>query len=277
MDDRDSRRWLIVKRRARDPRLDFCYGVITTRIYCRPTCPGRVARRANVVFFDDALTARTSGYRACKRCNPESDEWDRDARSLNIVHRAQAIIAQSSISGHMWTVDGVATQLCISATHLHRIFKKHVGLTPKEFAQAQSGSWRDAVRGDTCPSPTNQHISLKLSGSSSPADTRNAANQIAPPAMKLNALDPIKQPAAPRTPLITSVPLYPIDLGRSFHWEDCLLFDNDAYVGSGSDAGQHTAPEYDWDPDCWLDFVTAIDSYSAAQESHQATNVLHSD
>lgn len=243
MEDRDSRRWLVVKSRARNPKPDFCYGVITTRIYCRPTCPGRVARRANIVYFDDALAAQASGYRACKRCSPELDEWERDARGLNIAYRAQAIIAQLRISRPVWTVDEVATQLCISATHLHRIFKKHVGLTPKEFAQAQPNSWQNAISGDDCTFSVSQSTLSKLPGSASAPDTLNAEYLLASAAPTLD-MHLINQVEVPWTPLITHMPACSPLSNHSLDWEDWLVFDDDVNAGGGSEAEQHATPGY---------------------------------
>ncbi|KIW97659.1 uncharacterized protein Z519_01243 [Cladophialophora bantiana CBS 173.52] len=57
---------------ARDPQATnvFVYAVVTTKIYCRPDCRARLARRANVRFFDQAAQAERAGFRACKRCRP---------------------------------------------------------------------------------------------------------------------------------------------------------------------------------------------------------------
>src|SRR5687767_13437916 len=56
----------------RDPSVNsFVYAVRTTRIYCRPSCPARLARRANVEFYDSPAQAEKAGYRSCKRCKPE--------------------------------------------------------------------------------------------------------------------------------------------------------------------------------------------------------------
>ncbi len=61
-------------RLARDARFDgrFFTGVLTTRIYCRPTCPVKPARSANVVFFPTAAAAERAGFRPCLRCRPEA-------------------------------------------------------------------------------------------------------------------------------------------------------------------------------------------------------------
>ncbi len=59
---------------ARDRRFDgrFFTGVLTTRIYCRPTCPVRPANSRNVVFFPTAAAAERAGFRPCLRCRPET-------------------------------------------------------------------------------------------------------------------------------------------------------------------------------------------------------------
>src|SRR5262245_52930653 len=61
-------------RLARDARFDgrFFTGVLTTRIYCRPTCPVKPPRSANVVFFPTAAAAERAGFRPCLRCRPEA-------------------------------------------------------------------------------------------------------------------------------------------------------------------------------------------------------------
>ncbi|EMD66997.1 hypothetical protein COCSADRAFT_178776 [Bipolaris sorokiniana ND90Pr] len=48
----------------------FIYAVKTTNIYCRPTCPARLARRANITFYSTWREAEAAGFRACKRCKP---------------------------------------------------------------------------------------------------------------------------------------------------------------------------------------------------------------
>ena len=57
----------------RDERADgeFVYAVLSTGVYCRPTCPARRPKRANVRFFASPVDARRAGYRACRRCQPD--------------------------------------------------------------------------------------------------------------------------------------------------------------------------------------------------------------
>lgn len=129
----ESTRWLAVSRRDRTANSSFFYGVVSTRIFCRPTCPGRVARRSNVVFFDDLDQATKSGYRSCKRCQPCSETWSRGSEGRTLAHCLRDLIAAAETNGTPWTVEGFARDLGISGAHLHREFKKHCGLTPKSF------------------------------------------------------------------------------------------------------------------------------------------------
>src|SRR5450755_5166547 len=71
-----SERWAAVC--ARDARADgtFVFAVRTTGVFCRPQCAARRPRRENVEFFATVDDARTAGYRACKRCRPESGSMD---------------------------------------------------------------------------------------------------------------------------------------------------------------------------------------------------------
>ncbi|KKY15717.1 putative dna repair and transcription factor ada [Diplodia seriata] len=66
-------RWRALATRDPHAHTSFVYAVRSTRIYCRPTCPARLARRANIDFYDSAAAAVTAlpGYRACKRCRPD--------------------------------------------------------------------------------------------------------------------------------------------------------------------------------------------------------------
>ncbi|KAK1840836.1 DNA repair and transcription factor ada [Colletotrichum chrysophilum] len=130
----DSARWLLVSRRDLSANSSFFYGVKSTQIFCRPTCPGRVARRGNVIFFNDLQHASQSGYRPCKRCEPCNDSWTRDNSGRRIAHRAHAMIVAAEADNVKWTVESMARKLGITSTHLHRQFKKCFLMTPKAFA-----------------------------------------------------------------------------------------------------------------------------------------------
>ncbi|KAL0765332.1 hypothetical protein CaCOL14_012081 [Colletotrichum acutatum] len=132
----DSTRWLFVSRRDLSANSSFFYGVISTQIFCRPTCPGRVARRGNVVFFNDLQHASQSGYRPCKRCEPCNDDWSRNSSGRKIAHQARAMIAAAEADSLKWTVGGLARKLGVASAHLHRRFKKCFLMTPKAFAES---------------------------------------------------------------------------------------------------------------------------------------------
>lgn len=81
----DADRWSAVIRR--DPAADgaFTYSVRTTGVYCRPSCPARLARRENVHFHATCAEAEAAGFRPCKRCQPNGQalDWPRIAEDLD--------------------------------------------------------------------------------------------------------------------------------------------------------------------------------------------------
>src|SRR5690606_10146839 len=86
----DDPRWQAVQ--ARDARADgsFVYAVRTTGVYCRPSCPARRARRANVSFHDTPALAEAAGFRACLRCRPREAPGERRAALVAMLCRALA-------------------------------------------------------------------------------------------------------------------------------------------------------------------------------------------
>src|SRR5438874_8760833 len=79
--------WESVLQRDATADARFLYGVRTTGIYCRPSCPSRKPRRDNVAFFSSSEAAERAGFRACQRCRPNR------ARSINpAIERARAYI-----------------------------------------------------------------------------------------------------------------------------------------------------------------------------------------
>ncbi|MEX2495211.1 MAG: bifunctional DNA-binding transcriptional regulator/O6-methylguanine-DNA methyltransferase Ada [Woeseia sp.] len=127
----DACRWQAVV--SRDPTADgsFCYGVTSTGIYCRPTCPARRPRRENVTFFATRDEAERAGFRPCKRCKPE--QATRAEQQATRVAEACRLIEASARAPDLETLAKAAG---ISAGHFHRIFKSVTGLTPKAWAKA---------------------------------------------------------------------------------------------------------------------------------------------
>lgn len=124
-------RWAAVE--SRDPAAEgkFVYAVRTTGVVCRPTCPSRRASPENVVFFATLAEAIAAGFRPCKRCKPEQDSLA--ARHGAMVGELCRYIERAE---SMPTLAVLAARSCMSAYHLHRVFKSVTGLTPKAYALA---------------------------------------------------------------------------------------------------------------------------------------------
>jgi AraC family transcriptional regulator, regulatory protein of adaptative response / DNA-3-methyladenine glycosylase II len=123
---------------SRDPRYDgiFFIAATSTRLYCRPSCPARQPKRANVRFYPTAAAAQSAGFRACKRCRPDaapgSPDWNWRADS---VARAMRLIADGTVDRE--GVPGLATRLGFSERHLRRLLAEQVGASPIALARAQ--------------------------------------------------------------------------------------------------------------------------------------------
>lgn len=128
----NTERWQAIT--TRDATVNtFVYAVLTTKIYCRPSCPARLARRANVQFYDTPTQAEKAGFRACKRCRPHSGTAAQSNPQLAVVERACESIRNSLAAGLKPTLGVLATQAGLTPSHFHRVFKKHVGVTPGQY------------------------------------------------------------------------------------------------------------------------------------------------
>jgi AraC family transcriptional regulator of adaptative response/methylated-DNA-[protein]-cysteine methyltransferase len=128
--ENDSR-WEALLSRDPESAADFYYGVRTTGVYCRPTCPSRRPRRANVEFFATRNAAERAGFRPCKRCKPEQAALPE--RHAAMVAEACRLIETSEQAPDLKTL---ARKVGLSAYHFHRVFKAATGLTPKAYATA---------------------------------------------------------------------------------------------------------------------------------------------
>ena len=123
--------------RSRDPRFDgwFVTAVVTTGIYCRPSCPARTPHDRNVRFHPSAAAAQADGFRACKRCRPDaspgSPQWD--VRS-DVVARAVRLIADGLVDRE--GVPGLAARLGYSRRQLERQLQAELGAGPLALARA---------------------------------------------------------------------------------------------------------------------------------------------
>ncbi|HEX6509101.1 MAG TPA: bifunctional DNA-binding transcriptional regulator/O6-methylguanine-DNA methyltransferase Ada [Chloroflexota bacterium] len=115
----------------RDKRAGFVYGVRSTRIYCRPGCPSRLPRPQQVTFFGSPRAAEEAGFRACRRCHPES--LPVDSRVELVLHVCRAIEANPRSE---LTLAALGELTGVSPWYLQRTFKSLTGITPRQYAEA---------------------------------------------------------------------------------------------------------------------------------------------
>jgi AraC family transcriptional regulator of adaptative response/methylated-DNA-[protein]-cysteine methyltransferase len=125
----DDSAWAAVLRRDRALDGRFVTGVLTTGIYCRPSCAARHPKRENVRFYATGAAATAAGLRACLRCKP--DEVARDAEAIGL---ALKLIEASDTPA---SLDTLAEAVGYSPFHFHRIFKRATGVTPADYARAR--------------------------------------------------------------------------------------------------------------------------------------------
>ncbi|AXH36302.1 DNA-3-methyladenine glycosylase 2 family protein [Humibacter sp. BT305] len=130
-----SERYRIIQ--SRDARFDgqFITAVRSTGIYCRPSCPARTPKEANVTFYETSAAAHEAGYRACKRCLPEAvpgtPAWNlRD----DLAGRAMRLIADGVVERE--GVGGLSRRLGYSERHVARVLTEQLGAGPLALARA---------------------------------------------------------------------------------------------------------------------------------------------
>ncbi|MFG3172060.1 DNA-3-methyladenine glycosylase 2 family protein [Streptomyces sp. NPDC048200] len=123
---------------SKDARFDgwFFTAVTTTRIYCRPSCPVVPPKPQNMRFFPSAAACQQAGFRACKRCRPDtspgSPEWNHRA---DLVARAMRLIGDGIVDRE--GVPGLATRLGYSTRQIERQLLAELGAGPLSLARAQ--------------------------------------------------------------------------------------------------------------------------------------------
>ena len=128
----DDPRWARVVARDRTADGQFWYSVATTGIYCRPSCPSRTANPKNVTLHPSLAAARATGFRPCKRCNPDGASLE--AQNAALVAKACRLIEQSE---EPLSLADLAEAAELSPGYFHRLFKAVTGLTPKAYLQAR--------------------------------------------------------------------------------------------------------------------------------------------
>ncbi|WP_407937137.1 AlkA N-terminal domain-containing protein [Kineosporia babensis] len=138
---------------AKDERFDgfFWTAVVTTRIYCRPSCPVVPPKPKNMRFYPSAAAAAGAGFRACKRCRPNaapgSPEWNIRA---DLVSRAMRLIADGVVD--RGGVPGLAARLGYSVRQIERHLMAEVGAGPLALARMQRAqSARLLIEGTDLP------------------------------------------------------------------------------------------------------------------------------
>ena len=117
----------------RDYRYDnsFVFGVKSTKIYCRPSCPARTPQRQQVEYFLTADRAKEAGFRACKRCRPDDESFVTLRRKR--IEEACAYMNQNP-DGKL-RLEELGKHLGMNAYHFQRTFKRYVGITPRQYAE----------------------------------------------------------------------------------------------------------------------------------------------
>jgi len=129
----DDARWRAVETRDRAADGRFFVAVKTTGVFCRPFCPSRTPKRANVLFYERPEQARAAGFRACRRCHPDAS-MPGDPR-LEAVRAACRLIESAEEAAP--TLEELGAAAGLSPFHLQRSFKAVMGITPRQYWDAR--------------------------------------------------------------------------------------------------------------------------------------------
>ena len=126
----DEACWQAVVSRDRKQDGKFVTAVRTTSIYCRPSCPARTPHRQNVTFYRTPSEAEAAGFRACKRCSPNTQAFEADLAE-QICRYVDSHLDQRL------SLDELGGVVVISPQHLQRMFKRTLGISPREYIAAR--------------------------------------------------------------------------------------------------------------------------------------------
>ncbi|KAI0864571.1 metal binding domain of Ada-domain-containing protein [Xylaria cubensis] len=130
----DEARWRLVL--AHTPTTEFLYAVVSTGIYCRTSCPSRRPRRSNARFFESAASAMAAGFRACRRCRPESTDSSHESPQASAEKQVEiACEYVRQRKGEVQLID-IAAHVGLSSRYFHGLFKQVMGSTPGAYAAA---------------------------------------------------------------------------------------------------------------------------------------------
>ncbi|HWZ53882.1 MAG TPA: bifunctional DNA-binding transcriptional regulator/O6-methylguanine-DNA methyltransferase Ada [Candidatus Acidoferrales bacterium] len=130
-------RWRALKSRDRGADGVFVYGVRSTGIYCRPSCPSRKPRQQQVVFFPLPEAAEQQGFRECRRCRPRLVTL-RDPRTQAVAKVCREIESRvREANDAPLTLSALSAPVGLSSHQLERAFRSVMGITPRQYADAQ--------------------------------------------------------------------------------------------------------------------------------------------
>ncbi len=137
-------------RKSRDARFDglFFTAVTSTRIYCRPVCPARSPKAANVRYYASAAAAAAAGFRPCLRCRPE-------AAPGSPVHRAKSELVAGALRlielGALdeGSLPQLAARVGVGERHLRRVFVEALGASPLDVAATRRLLFAKKLIGET--------------------------------------------------------------------------------------------------------------------------------
>ena len=128
--------WQATQARDRRAAGTFIIAVKTTGIYCRPGCPSRTPKRENVDFYPTPEAARLAGFRACKRCDPDTAKpTDPHVETARRVCALIETALDEGLDGTPGLAD-LGAALGVSPHHLQKSFKRVMGLSPSGYADA---------------------------------------------------------------------------------------------------------------------------------------------
>jgi AraC family transcriptional regulator of adaptative response/methylated-DNA-[protein]-cysteine methyltransferase len=130
----EAKCWEAVTKRSAAKDGQFYFGVVTTGVYCRPSCAARQPLRKNVRFYETPGEAERDGLRPCLRCHPLKERAD-DA-TIEKIRDVCAYIRNHCESGEPLVLETLGEAAGWSPFHLHRMFKAVLGVTPKQFVDA---------------------------------------------------------------------------------------------------------------------------------------------
>jgi AraC family transcriptional regulator, regulatory protein of adaptative response / methylated-DNA-[protein]-cysteine methyltransferase len=158
----DDPRWTRIVARDKTADGHLWYSVSTTGVYCRPSCPSRIANPKNVQLHDTIESAKATGFRPCRRCNPDGPSVE--CENATLIAKACRIIEDSEEEP---LLHQLADAIGRSPSYFHRVFKAATGLTPKEYAAAhrakkvRQGLATPSLRQSTTPASIPADVSMR--------------------------------------------------------------------------------------------------------------------